>query len=532
MERDTLGCMIIDRRHLLKLATAAASTLWLPRSAWSQPRFSGNPFTLGVASGSPTHESVVLWTRLVSRGMLSSNLGTQPITVRWEVAEDDAFKHVVKSGQAQALAELGHSVHVEVPGLAADHWYFYRFFAGDERSPIGRTRTFPALDAKVARLRLAYASCQRFEHGYFGAYRHMLAEELDAVVFLGDYIYEYPSAANAVRVPSGGWTITLDDYRRRYELYKAEAELQAMHAACPWLVTWDDHEVQNDYAGVTQGESGPPASDFLARRTAAYQSFYEHMPLPASVLTQTLAGMAKGAEMRIYSELRFGKLASVYLLDDRQYRDAQVCTRGGKLGSGNVDPSACAALSDPKRTLLGAPQEAWLDRTLAGASKGWNIVGQQTLFGPRGLAPAGSGPIVWNDGWDGYPAARTRMLDQLRKHEVANAVLLGGDMHENWVGHVKADYAAAKSPSIGVELCGTSITSRSAGNEKTAERLANNPHFVFADSERKGYGVAEFTPRRLTATLRVVSDVTKKDPAIETLAKFTVEAGSAKLERA
>jgi alkaline phosphatase D len=305
-----------------------------------------------------------------------------------------------------------------------------------------------------------------------------------------------------------------------------------MHAACPWIVTWDDHEVQNDYAGLTQGENGPVVSDFAARRAGAYQAFYEHMPVRASALTQAVAGLVKGAETRLYSELRFGKLASIYLLDDRQYRDAQVCTRGGRPGSSTVDPSTCPQWLDPNRTLLGAAQEAWLDKTWAQSSKGWNIVGQQTLFGPRNFAADAGRSAFWNDGWDGYPAARTRLLDQLRRHEVANAVLLGGDVHENWVGHVLADYADAKSPSIGVEFCGTSITSRSGGDGKTSEHIARNPHFVFADVERKGYGVVEFTPRRLTTTLRVVDDVTKKDPSIETLARFTVEAGSAKVEKA
>ena len=517
--------MQVDRRRLLLLAGAGASTLWLPRSAWSQAKFASNPFTLGVASGSPTHDAIVLWTRLVAPAL------SGPVTVRWELARDESFKAIVKSGQAQAMPELAHSVHVEVNGLDADRWYFYRFFAGDEASPVGRTRTFPAPDADAARLRLAYASCQRFEHGYFSAYRHMAAENLDAVLFLGDYIYEYPGAKDAVRMPTGGWVITLDDYRQRYALHKAEPELQAMHAACPWLVTWDDHEVQNDYAGLTRGESGPEVSDFAARRAAAYQAFYEHMPLRASTLTQALAGLVKGAETRVYAEHRFGKLASIVLVDDRQYRDAQVCTKGGQPGSSTIDPAACPALGDPKRTLLGATQESWLDQRFAQAGPGWNVLGQQTLFGPRDFATGSASPQVWNDGWDGYPAARQRLIGQMRRHELRNAVLLGGDVHENWVGHVKADYADAKSASIGVEFCGTSITSRSGGNGKTAERLARNPHFVFADAQRKGYGVCEFTPKRLTTTLRVVSDVAKRDAGVETLAIFVVEEGWAKIER-
>jgi alkaline phosphatase D len=518
----------MDRRHLLRLALATSTTLWLPRSAWSEPKFATDPFTLGVASGSPTHESVVLWTRLIAPGPSLAG----PVTVRFELASDEGFTRIVKRGQVQALPELAHSVHAELGGLEADRWYFYRFFAGDAASPVGRTRTFPAPDAAVARLRLAYASCQRFEHGYFGAYRHMLHEDLDAVLFLGDYIYEYPTAARPVRLPTGGWVLTLDDYRQRYALHKAEAELQAMHAACPWLVTWDDHEVHNDYAGPGPGTGGPAVPDFAARRAAAYQAFYEHMPLPAAALTRALGGLAQGAEMRLYAQVRFGRLAQICLLDDRQYRDPHACTRDGRPGSSTVAVNDCAALADPARTLLGAAQEAWLDRALAGGDDGWHVVGQQTLFGPRNLAAApGAPPVRWNDGWDGYPAARERLLAGLRRNGVRNAVLFGGDMHENWVGHVKADYADPDSASLGVEFCGTSITSRSGGNARTADHLARNPHFVFADAERKGYGVAEFTPQRLTTSLRVVSDVTQKAPAISTLARFSVAAGSARVER-
>lgn len=526
-----------QRRRWLQLAAASAATLWLPRSVWSQPRFSSNPFTLGVASGSPSHDAVVLWTRLQSPGWLDSSVGREAVTVRWEVAHDDRFTRIVQSGQTQALPELAHSVHVEVPGLEPDRWYFYRFMAGDAISPVGRTRTFPAPGAAVARLRLGYVSCQRWEHGFFSAWRHMREENLDAVMFLGDYIYEYAGAASAVRQPTGGWVLTLDDYRQRYALYKNDADLQAMHAACPWLVTWDDHEVQNDYAGLQAGDSGPKdpslVANFPVRRAAAYQACYEHMPLRASVLTQAMAGLAGGAEMRIYQRVSYGQLASLYLLDARQYKDPQVCTRGGKPGSGTLDPALCPQWNDPKRTLLGARQERWLDAEFGkatGRPGAWNVVGQPSVFGQRDFKP-GPGQTLWNDGWDGYTAARTRLTDSLRKHAVSNAVMLGGDVHENWVGHIKADYADAASPSVGVEFCGTSITSRSGGNAKTAGRLAENPHFVFADAERKGYGVAEFTPKELTTTLRVVDDVTRKDTVIETLARFVVPAGRAAIER-
>ncbi|AMO21695.1 alkaline phosphatase D family protein [Ramlibacter solisilvae] len=516
---------VTDRRGLLKLAVAAAASGWLGRVASAQGRFGRYPFSLGVASGSPTPDGVVLWTRLMG------DLPARALTVQWEVATDERFARVVRRGAQQAAPELAHSVHAEVQGLEPDRWYFYRFIADDAVSAIGRTRTLPAPDAAVARLRLAYASCQRWEHGYFSAWRHMADENLDAVLFLGDYIYEYPASSRPVRLHTGGWALSLADYRARYALYRSEPELQAMHAACPWLVTWDDHEVQNDYAAGTAGSGGPQAGDFAARRAAAYQAFYEHMPVRASALTRALAGLRTGAEMRIYSQQRFGRLANLLLLDDRQYRDPQACTSGGKSGSGLVDPAACPAWNDPARSLLGGAQEKWLEESLARGAATWTVFGQQTLFGQRGAKP-GPGPWFWNDGWDGYGAARRRLTDALQRHRVGTPVMLGGDMHENWVGHVKADYADPGSAAIGLEFCGTSITSRSSTRkDQLVPLLAENPHFVFADADRRGYGVLEFTPSRLVTTLRVVDDVTRRDSRIATLAAFTAEAGRPQLER-
>jgi alkaline phosphatase D len=406
---------------------------------------------------------------------------------------------------------------------------------------VGRTRTFPAPGTPATQLRLAYASCQKWEDGYFSAYAHMAREHLDAVLFLGDYIYEYPGAKSSIRRPnrtaSGGWVLSLDDYRARYACYKADPDLQAMHAACPWLMTWDDHEVQNDYAGLAPGNSGNIASDFVARRAAAYQAYYEHMPLRASVLTQALRGLSAGAELRLYSHVHFGDLANVYLLDTRQYRDPQACTPDGKPGSGSLDPHTCPQWHDPSRSLLGQAQEQWLGRAFrsAGAAGGggaaiWNVVGQSTLFGQRDFRP-GPDRFFWNDGWDGYAPARQRLTQDLQTFKVSNPVLLGGDVHENWVGHVKADYNRPDSAHIGVEFCGTSITSRATPSTKTAAWLAENPHFVFADTERKGYGVVAFTPKGLTTTLRVVDSLTERSSRIETLARFEVEAGRAVVER-
>ncbi len=520
--------MAMDRRRLLQLAGSVAGTLWLPRSAWSQVRFDADPFALGVASGSPTHDTVVLWTRLL--GADAQALTAGDITVRWEMAQDAQFTQGLRSGQATAPAELAHAVHVEVPGLEPDRWYHYRFMAGDAVSPTGRTRTFAAPGTPARKLRLAYASCQHWEHGYYSAYRHMLDEHLDAVLFLGDYIYEYGGSRDAVRTVASHSVVTLDEYRARYALYKGDADLQHMHAACPWLMTWDDHEVQNDYAGLSPGSHGPVVADFAARRAAAYQAYYEHMPLRASVLTRAMAGLAQGAEMRLYGSVAHGDLATLYLLDDRQYRDPQACTKDGAPGSSTVDPATCSLWNDPRRTLLGAAQERWLADALARGSHGWNLIAQQTLFGLRDLKP-GPGQRFSNDGWDGYAPARTRLTDALQRHAVANPVLLGGDVHANWVGHVKADYTRPNSATLGVEFCGTSITSHGGSNDKLDRVLAENPHFVLADRERRGYGVVELTPRQLTTTLRTVTDVIRPDSGVETLATFAVRQGRPVLER-
>jgi alkaline phosphatase D len=273
-------------------------------------------------------------------------------------------------------------------------------------------------------------------------------------------------------------------------------------------------------------------ADFAARRAAAYQAWYEHMPVRASVLRQGLEGLARGAEMRVYGQVPFGRLATLVLVDGRQYRDAQACLKPGKHGGALINPETCAEWAEPQRSYLGPAQEQWLDGALARSAGQWNVIGQQTLFGARDALP-GPGQRFWTDGWDGYPAARKRLTDSLQRHRVSNPVLLGGDVHENWVGHVKADYFDAGSATVGVEFCGTSITSRSGDTavEKTSERLAENPHFVFGEARWRGYGLAEFTPARLTTTLRAVRDVTRADSEAFTLASFSVVAGQPRLER-
>jgi alkaline phosphatase D len=302
-------------------------------------------------------------------------------------------------------------------------------------------------------------------------------------------------------------------------------------------MTWDDHEVQNDYAGLAPGDGVPPggwgAMGFAARRAAAYQAYYENMPLRAATLTQALAGLGQGAEMRIYTRLDWGRRASLYLLDTRQYKDPQVCSKEGRPGSAMVTPARCPAWLDAQRSMLGLQQERWLDGQLAQAgARGttWNVLCQSTLLGQRDVS-SGADPRLWNDGWDGYSAARARLTAALQQHQVPNPVVLGGDVHENWVGHVLADYRQPDSAVVGVEFCGTSISSHAGKNAHSAEQLARNPHFIFADTQHRGYGLATFGAKALEVELRGLDDVTRKDTAVSTLARFRVQAGRARIER-
>ena len=515
----------LSKRALLKHLIAA--TVVYPLSSFSQAniRFNQNPFVLGVASGSPAEDSIVLWTRLVDESLFGSELPANAIEVKWELANDHQFANVIQAGVSLALPELAHSVHAEVRNLPSNRWFYYRFTAGGKVSQVGKTRTLPAANASIDRLRMAYASCQHYEHGYFTAYKYMREEDLDLVMFLGDYIYESGPGQKGVRSHDSGPLIHLDDYRKRYVLYKKDAYLQAMHAACPWLMTWDDHEVQNDYAALNPGTHGPYVADFPKRRAAAYQAYYEHMPIRASALIDGIDGLLKGSEMRIYGNFRFGSLANIAILDDRQYRDPNICTPSGQ-GSATFDPQACPDLFSETRTLLGKTQEQWLSGVLKDSGKSaWNVIGQPTLYAQR-YFPSGNKLLVWNDGWDGFPAARKRLNQVFIQNKVKNLVIFGGDVHENWVGYIKDDYDNPLSKTLGVEFCGTSVTTIGGGEKYIASRLAKNPHFIFAQASKKGYGIAQFTPAELTVTLKVLSDAQDAHSGIESLAKFRVDSGS------
>lgn len=518
----------MDRRAFLQYAAYAATAAALPRWAWSNPpSLASNPFALGVASGDPTPDGVVLWTRLALTDPAQMQAAH---TVRWEVAHDARFAQIVQKGDATALPQLGHSVHVELRGLAPGRGYHYRFMLGDAVSATGRTRTAPAHGDMPATLRLAFASCQRWEHGHYAAWRHLAADQPDLVLFLGDYIYEYATPKNTTdlaRTHSLRHATTLADFRDRYALHKSDPALQAAHAACPWAVTWDDHEVQNDYAsGAGRGDDG----SFLTLRGAAWQAFYENMPLRAASLNRPAPDTHWDA-LQVYRRLRWGRLAHIHLLDSRQYRSWQACRTPQSASAGAVRAADCADLASPARTLLGSVQEQWLNTGLAedahpharvtDATR-WSVLAQQTLFSPRHY-PSG---VTSTDSWDGYPAARARLLQAVAQHSPRNMVLLGGDIHQNYVCRVHADAQRPESPVVASEFCGASISSRSGTTQDKVDAIArHNPHVLLARCDQRGYGLADITPTRWTTTLRVLDDPLRADSAATTLASFVVEDG-------
>ena len=504
------------RRAVLRIAAGlAASALIAPvalRKAWAQPRFSAYPFTLGVASGSPRADGMVLWTRLAPDPLAGGGMAQENFGLGWELAADEGFRRIVRTGSTTATPALGHSVHVELSGLDPARWYWYRFTAGDAVSPIGRTRTAPALDAAVDRLRFAFASCQQYEQGYYAAHRHLAAEDLDLIVFLGDYIYESSWGHNHVRKHDAGEPYTLSEYRNRHALYKSDSDLQRSHAIAPWIVTWDDHEVDNDYANDRSEDLDP---EFLARRAAAYQAYYEHMPL-------ALRALPRGPDAQIYDRYAFGDLATFFVLDDRQYRSHHACQRPGRGGSNVVED--CVERLAPGRTMLGAAQETWLRDGLARSRARWNVIAQQTLMAQHDRKP-GPGRSFWTDGWDGYPAARARLLDDIVQRKPSNPLVIGGDLHCNWVADLKPDFDDPQSPVVATEFCSTSITSQGPSAKQVQITLAENPHLRYGNGAKRGYAKMEIRRDACTATLRALDSEKRADSEISTLATFIVENG-------
>lgn len=496
---------MIDRRGLIRSAAALAAARFLTVATNARPdesplRGPNDPFSLGVASGEPSYDGFILWTRLV--GIARDRL------VDWEVADDERFRRIVRGGRALAALGRAGAVHVEVSGLESGRPYYYRFRTGGAISPVGRTRTAPRT---ADRLRLALASCQHWEQGWFTAYRDIVAQDVDLIVHVGDYIYEtsFGEGPN-VRSFGSGEPRTLDEYRARYALYRSDPDLAAAHAAAPFLVTWDDHEVENDYAGDEGVATADPRA-FLARRAAAYQAYFEHMPLRPSALRA-------GGELRLYRHFDWGGLASINILDTRQYRTPHACDAPGKRGGQIV--RACEAALDPRATMLGQAQEAWLSQQLADEKARWSLVAQQTLFSRLHLPDAPD--AAYSDIWDGYAATRDRTIAAMTRPSVRNAVMLGGDVHSFWLNDVRADFDQPDTPAIASEVVTSCLASRSGPEALFGPAQRLNSHVRFLDNRNAGYALLDVTSAGVTVDARGVVDLTDPNGTCRSLVKRTI----------
>jgi alkaline phosphatase D len=509
----------LSRRELLniawKIGLAAIVQPVITDRVLAQPLFRSYPFPLGVASGDPWPNSVVLWTRLAPEPLDGGGMPMANVEVAWEVAADRAFRTVTQKGTSIARPELGHSVHVEVRGLEPGREYWYRFRCGAEVSSVGRTKTAPPEGAAVDRLRFAVCGCSHFETGYFTAFRRIAAEQFDFVFHTGDYIYEGRADAGrnpaAVRQHRGDEIYTLVDYRNRYALYKSDPDLRAAHASAPFIVTWDDHEVDNDYAGDLD-ESNTPPEVFLLRRAAAYQAYFETMPLRTST-------MPAGPAMRLYRRLRFGSLIDLSVLDTRQFRSKQACAATTATG--------CTDALDPARTILGPEQERWLFEQLGSVKATWTVLGQQVPTFARNMVRAAPNGQFSMDKWDGYPAARQRLYARLKDTKAPNPIVLSGDVHVHYGADLKLDFVNPRSETVGVELTNTSITSGGDGAEVAAmwEQIRpDNPHIRY-HSARRGFIACTATPSLMRADFHVLDRVTVPDAADRIGGSLVVEAG-------
>lgn len=512
----------MDRRNFLTDLSRTAAFCAVVPNVWrvtSRPRLIDDPFTLGVASGDITPNGGILWTRLAPRPLeMEGGMDGVRTTVTWEVSDDDSFKKIVKTGRATAAPELSYSVHVDVDGLDANRWYWYRFQSGGATSPVGKLRTAPA-DGVITPLSFAFSSCQHWEQGHFTALDHMAREEIDLVAFLGDYFYEYGGATNQVRKHVGLEIRTLDDYRRRYALYKGDAALQAAHARCPWLIVWDDHEVDNNYAGLV-GENGMESEEQMrTRRAAAYQAWWEHQPV-------RVPRAKSWADLTITRSINWGALARFWMLDTRQYRDDQACGDGTK-------KVPCGDWADPKRALLGDAQEKWLVDGVGASKAAWQVLANQVMMAPYD-STVGPDTTVSMDQWSGYPVARDRLLRSLAERAANRTVVITGDIHSNWVNELSSDFSRPGRPVIGAEFVATSISSGGDGMAllpaTAVAALAENPHVKWHNRQR-GYVLCAVNADTWNTSFRTVPYVTRPGAPIETPSRWQVTHGKAGIQK-
>lgn len=485
-----------------------------PAAPARQPR--SDPFTLGVASGDPSPGGFVIWTRLAPQPLAEDGLGGMPdltFPVQWQVYADITCRTLVRRGTAVADRQWGHSVHVEIDGLDPGREYWYRFKAGPYLSPVGRARTAPHPLSLGTGLTMAFVSCAQYEHGHFTAYRRLAEDEPDLVLHLGDYQYEY--ARDTYTIPGGNVrdhegpeTETLANYRQRHAQYKTDPDLRAAHAAAPWLVVWDDHELDNNWADEVPERPEVPQPGFLARRAAAFRAYYENMPLRRT-------SVPRGIDMQLYRRVQWGALATFHMLDTRQYRDDQGC------GDGYRD---CPAATDPARSITGEAQERWLLDGFRRSRARWDVIGQQVFFAQRD-SDEGPAKVTSQDAWDGYVASRRRITQGWVDAGVRNPVVLTGDVHAHWAADLKLDYDDPATPAVGSELVTTSVTTGGDGADsdpRTQPFLRINPHLRFYNNQR-GYVLTRIEPDLLTADFTVLPQVRQGGAQAHVKATFVVE---------
>jgi alkaline phosphatase D len=515
--------MSLSRRDFL-YTTAATGALGLIRLHAQSPSEGRRIFLHGVASGDPLSDRVMLWTRVTAPET------SQP-EVSWELARDTAFKRVVAKGMVTTGASRDFTVKVDAGLLEPGSTYYYRFEALGEPSPIGRTRTLPAAGAQ--RVRLALVSCSNLPYGYFNVYRRIAERpDLDAVVHLGDYIYEYQNGRYGDGAPLGrvpepdAEIVTLADYRTRHAQYKRDPDLQEVHRQHPFVVVWDDHELANntwrDGAQNHNPETGE--GEWPVRRAAAIQAYLEWMPIREDRATR---------RVRIYRSFAFGDLADLIMLDTRVVdRDVQAAAR-----------DAVSAIDDPVRTLLGAPQEQWLFAELTASGRagvGWQLLGQQVMFAPGSLPGA---PAASTDNWDGYRSSRARLLDAIEASRLRNVVVLTGDVHSSWAYDVPRDPWNAYDPvrgtgSLAVEIVTPAITSPTGfGTPEQAARrveglLRNRPHLKYVEGTHRGYVVLDVTRERVQADWFFVPTIAERSAAEQFDRGFFTSVGESRLQPA
>lgn len=481
----------ISRRSFVQAATAVAALPLIAQARLGAAQTaSDRVFRHGVASGDPLADRVMLWTRVTVTGATAQ--------VRYVVARDPKLARIVARGEVSTGEARDFTVKMDVSGLDPGTTYYYRFEAADGQSPVGRTRTLPA--AGVSRVRLGVVSCSNLPFGYFNAYAALAARaDLDAVLHLGDYIYEYANTqfgdGTALgRIPSPDREmVALADYRARHAQYKADPDSQAVHRQHPFIVVWDDHEFTNNawWGGAENHDPDQGEGDWYVRRNAAVRAFFEWMPIRENA--QALAPL-------IYRTLPFGGLVDLVMLDTRLVgRDEQVERRDD-----------VAALESPARSLLGAAQEAWLRGELAESKRAgtrWQLLGQQVMFAAQS---APGGPSTNTDSWDGYRGSRTRVFDMIEEFRLDSVAVLTGDVHASWAYDLPRDPFGGYDPgtgrgSLAVEFTGTSVTSRSnvgAGPDGEAQLAAlkqARPHLHYVDGRYRGYFVVDVTRERLQA---------------------------------